>query len=59
MSTISGKTVTQTVTLGTVGSYPTYVSPLTIPFEAGSKTPQIGCRPPEQGASSASKSDIE
>ncbi|HEV2334846.1 MAG TPA: hypothetical protein VGS13_05080 [Stellaceae bacterium] len=30
MSTISNKTVTQTVTLGSVNSYPTYASPLTI-----------------------------
>src|SRR5690349_15488493 len=30
MSTISNKTITQTVTLGSVNSYPTYASPLTI-----------------------------
>src|SRR6266536_3144249 len=30
MSTISNKTITQTVTLGSVNNYPTYASPLTI-----------------------------
>jgi hypothetical protein len=30
VSTISNKTITQTVTLGTVDSYPTYASPLTV-----------------------------
>ena len=30
MSMVSGKTITQTVTLGSVNSYPTYASPLTI-----------------------------
>ena len=41
MSTLTNKTITQTVTLGTVNSYPTYASPLTI-TASGAVEPSSG-----------------